>query len=301
MRSMLLTGLISASLCGCNSSAVKAPDGLLGGTRSEFVQTREQRAREYEAAGALFEAKREWQMIDAATSGSSRARVEAERLGRAADLRAKRHFSFARAAKKRSDFKSAELELLKVLALKPDDAGAIKMLKQLEHRLSYARLAATPRVSDVVESEVDVYTAPSNRPENDRDDIESTQDSGSSAQSTRISGSPKKKNDRKKKTAQGGNSVRLGLAHLSRREYELALEYFVTARENGEGSPEAVQRYLSETRKSLADQHYKQGVLAFRAAQYDQAVEEFEQALEYAPGHKKARFYYSSAKTLQGR
>jgi hypothetical protein len=39
-------------------------------------------------------------------------------------------------------------------------------------------------------------------------------------------------------------------------------------------------------------------VSAFRAAQYDQAVVEFGKALEYEPGHQKARLYLTSAREL---
>lgn len=301
MRSIILVGLTAVALYGCNSSQVKVPDGLtLNTTRSDFIRTSEKKAREYEVAGALREAQREWLIIDAAMGGgSSSARAEAARLGRAAKARAKRHLKSAKAAKKRSDFRRAKLELLKVLALKPDDAEAIKMLKTLERRRSYASLAAAPRVSDIVQNEVDVYTAPSMQSKNHKGGIGMRNSGRPVARSSPANRGKSKTAARSPKVS--GTNFRRGLTHLSRNEYELALKFFVVAEKHGEGPAEDLDKYLAETRKLLADQHYNQGVVAFRAAHYDRAVNEFALALEYSPGHRKARFYHSSAKTLQGK
>lgn len=239
-------------------------------------------------------------MIDAAMGGgSSSARAEAARLGRAAKSRAKKHLKSAKAAKKRSDFRRAELELLKVLALKPDDAEAIKMLKTLERRRSYASLAAAPRVSDIVQNEVDVYTTPSMQSKNHKGSNRMRNGGGTVTRSP--PGNRKMSKTIARSSQVSGTNFRRGLTHLSRDEYELALKSFVSAEKHGEGPAEDLDRYLAETRELLADQHYKQGVVAFRAAHYDRAVSEFALALEYSPGHQKARFYHSSAKTLQGK
>ena len=299
-HTLFLPALFVTFLSGCTSSPEKLYDYLdLNALNKKFVKTHEQMARKYEAEGALNDARREWQLIAAVQQPEvSLAQNEISRLERKAALRVKEHLTAARRAERRADYKAARLELLKALALEPDNVSAIKKIKALEVGRSYATLALVPRVSDIVESEVEVYTAPHVHTWNDNNGSSLSVEGKARNARVMLSKEQTKKSVRKSRAKGGENNFQRGVTHFSRKEYKLALQYFLIARNKDEGEREILDDYLVRTRQALASQHYNQGVVAFRAARYDQAVDEFEQALEYAPEHKKARFYHSSAKAL---
>ncbi|MCP5014894.1 MAG: hypothetical protein GY938_06360, partial [Ketobacter sp.] len=234
-------------LSGCNSSPAKLYDYLdLNALNKEFVKTHEQMARKYEAEGALSEARREWQLVAAVQQPeASSAQVEIARLERKATVRVKEHLTAARRAERRADYKTARLELLKALALEPDNVSAIKKLKELEARRSYAGLALVPRVSDIVESEVDVYTAPHIDAWNDSKGSSATV--GDKDPTARILSSKEqtKKSVRKSRAKGVENSYQRGLTHFSRKEYKYALQYFLIARRKDEGEQESLDKYLA--------------------------------------------------------
>ena len=165
-------------------------------------------------------------------------------------------------------------------------------------RRSYAKLAVAPHVSDAIENEVDVYLGSDVRSETDKGNSNSAAKTGSNSLPL-PSGKSVYQNEQKLEINGIANNFQRGLTHLSSEEYEQALHYLLIAQKKSEKSPEIIDIYLLKTRQALANQHYDQGVTAFRAELYDKAVEEFEQALEYVPDHQKARFYHSSAKALQ--
>ena len=298
-RLVPLLGVLALVLAGCNSVPSKYSETLaLRKIKLEFITNHERLARSHEANGALNEARRDWQLILAVVPDKAAVLAVIARLDEAISKRVREYRQAADAAEKKSDYASAQLALLKSLALRPDDSAVIKRLKDLEGRRAYAALALTPRVSDVVESEVDVYTAPGTRSASDAAGNEAVSEAPLRARPLPSTENP----DRlvRATSADQSNSFNQGVLHLSRKEYEAALESFQQARNVGEEPDQRLEKYIKETRRVLADRHYELGVLAFRSARYDQAVNEFEQALRYVPGHHKARFYHSSAKELQG-
>lgn len=299
-----LPALLTFFLCGCSSSPTKFSEySNLDNLSQKFVEIHMRLARKHEADGAVNEALREWQLIDAVMQpNSSSARVEIARLEQKVSTRVQKHIQAAHGAERRGDYTTARMELLKALALKPYETRAIKKLKELEKRRSYTSLALLPIESEVIENEADHYTSSSisSRIDDHRDRISASLSKKSNSRAVSDKAQSNKE-VRKYETTGINNSFQRGLAHWSRKEYKHALQYFLIARRKDEGKQKLVDKFLARTRRALAKQHYEQGVIAFRAARYDQAVNEFEQALEYAPEHKKARLYHSSAKTLQRR
>lgn len=286
----------TAVLTGCNSMPAELP-GVFGlqQAKNDFASGRTQRARTLEADGALRQALQEWQVIQAVLPNSTVVKTEIVRLQGVIDERQEQHGHTAKVAARRADHRAAQLELLKALALKPDDSKVIGMLKEIEGRRAYASMAAAPRISDKVESEVDVYTAPGAQ-----SDVEAKPSASGNAQSERAVPAVIHRSDVESSDRTQNENTSRGIAHLSRKEYRAALSCFMEAKHTASRPDARLEKYISETRQALADRYYEKGVLAFRSAHYDQAVSEFEQALHYAPGHHKARFYYSSAKELQG-
>ena len=283
-------------LSGCSSTPNGYADEIaLRKIKRDFVTNHERLARSYEADNALNEARREWQLIHALAPQRSDTRLEISRLDKEINKRFGVHREAALAAEKRADYEEAVLEWLKSLALQPDNSQAIRKLQNLEGRRAYAGIVSEPRVSDVVAREVDVYTAPSVRsggaPAEPKTVPEQLADEPLSA-SIEHPGAERVKADE-------NNRFRRGMSHYSRKEYEAALKFFLQAQQAGEEPREQVERRIAETRRMLADWHYQQGIVAFRSARYGQAVDQFEQALHYVPGHHKARFYRSSAQELR--
>ena len=293
-KTLSLSGLFAIVVSGCSSPAMNSSEySNLNTVKSEFIKTHEQIARKYESDGALNEAWREWKIIDAIRAPeTSPARVEIVRLERMMALRFKDHLDAALMAEGKADYKTAETEFLKALALKPDNTQAVSKLKSMVSRRSYAKLALVPHVSDAIENKADVYS------ETDKGNSNSAAKTGSTPLPL-PSGKSVYQNEQKLEIKGGANNFERGLTHLSRKEYKQALHYLLIAQKKSEKSQEIIDIYLLKTRQTLAKQHYDQGVTAFRAELYDKAVEEFEQALEYVPDHQKARFYHSSAKALQ--
>lgn len=293
-KTLSLSGLFAIAVSGCSSPAIYSPENPnLNTVKSEFIKSHEQIARKYESDGALNEAWREWKIIDAIRAPeTSPARVEIVRLERMMALRFKDHLDAALMAEGKADYKTAETEFLKALALKPDNTQAVSKLKSMVSRRSYAKLALVPHVSDAIENKADVYS------ETDKGNSNSAAKTGSTPLPL-PSGKSVYQNEQKLEIKGGANNFQRGLTHLSRKEYKQALHYLLIAQKKSEKSQEIIDIYLLKTRQTLAKQHYDQGVTAFRAELYDKAVEEFEQALEYVPDHQKARFYHSSAKALQ--
>ena len=259
---------------------------------------REQRARALEAEGALRPALQEWELIQTVSPSAEDVDAEIARLRYTIDIRFAEHRNTARAAAVRSDYRAARVALLKALALKPDDVKAIAELKSLEGRRAYASMVDAPRVSDVIEREIDVYTAPERRSVDDNP-VDS-EPSGTNA--AKLREAPQRSAGQREAMASNvaGDNTRRGIAHLSRSEHAAALELFLQEKRNSDAPNDELDALIAETRHALADHHYAKGVLAFRSADYDRAVSEFELALKYAPDHHKARFYHSSAKQLRG-
>lgn len=295
-----LPGLFAIALCGCSSPAINfSAFPELNTINNTFVKTHQQTALKYESEGALNEARREWKIIDAIRGPeSSRAHFEIVRLERMVALRVKQHFNAALLAEGKADYKTAQIEFLKALALKPDNVHVVSKLKSMVGRRSYANLALAPLVSDAVENKVDIYIGSNAYSENDEGNSNSATEKGSIPLPL-PSKKPVNKSMRKFDIKEGANNIQRGQAHLMRKEYKLALHYFLITEKKAEVSQEIVNKYLAETRQALAKQHYDQGVILFRAQKYDKAAENFEQALNYVPNHQKARFYLLSTKALQ--
>jgi tetratricopeptide (TPR) repeat protein len=299
-KTLSLSGLFAIAVSGCSSPAMYSSEySNLNTVKSEFIKTHEQNARKYESDGALNEAWREWKIIDAIRASETfPVRVEIVRLERMMALRVKDHLDAALMAEEKADYKTAETEFLKALALKPDNTQAVSKLKSMVSRRSYAKLALAPHVSDAIENGADVYLGPDVRSETDKGNSNSAAKTGSNPLPL-PSGKSVYQNEQELEIKGETNNFQRGLTHLSRKEYKQALHYLLIAQKKSEKSQEIIDIYLLKTRQTLAKQHYDQGVTAFRAELYDEAVEEFEQALEYVPDHHKARFYHSSAKALQ--
>jgi hypothetical protein len=302
MRSVIWRGLLvcSSSLlfAACNSVPNQESVGYdLARARMGYAAQCAERARAFEADNALRQALEQWELVLVVDPGSREAQAEVVRLRHAIEGRVAHHSRAAKKAMKRSDYRAARLAMLKALALKPDDAALIAELRSIEGRSAYAILADAPRVSDKVESEIDVYTAPGAR---------SANETPAEAPSRRIApaglaaGSDPLAKQRDVIAAEAEKNTILGLKSLSRRQYAMALELFLRAKAASDGPNARLDSLIDTARQALAEHHYEQGVNAFRSANYGLAVNEFEQALHYAPDHHRARFYYSSAKQLQG-
>jgi len=297
IKPALLCIVLAMVLPGCSSTPNNYSEKLaLQKIKRDFVTNHERLARAYEADNALNEARREWQLIHALAPQRSGARTEIARLDQEINKRFGAHRKAAVDAEKRADFEKARLELLKSLALKPDNLQVIRKLKNLEGRRAYAGIALAPRVSDDIVREIDVYTAPSARSGKAPNEQKQVPKKFADDQP------PSSKNYPGVERANADENSRFnrGMEHFSREEYETALKFFLQAQQAGEKPSAQLEKHIAKTRRVLADRHYERGVLAFRSARYDQAVNEFEQALHYVPGHHKARFYHSSAQELRG-
>jgi tetratricopeptide (TPR) repeat protein len=231
----------------------------------DFVREHEQLARSYESDGSFQHALQEWLIISAVIPDALEPQTEIGRLERVITERVTRYLQAAKAALARSDYAGAQLQLLKVLALQPDNQEAIGKLRKLEARRAYNRLAHAPKVSRKV---IRTYKAPTEQPMG--------------------------------KAGEKSN-LKQALLHLSNEQYEAALERFILARKLEEASDNVLEEYIINTRNTLAEQHYDKGVIAFRATRYSQAVVEFKMSLKYNLGHQKARLYLETASELQTR
>lgn len=297
---LFLPGLFTIALVGCSSpQTLHVENPELDTIKRQFIKSHQQIARKYESENALNQARREWKIIDAIQlPETSLAPIEIARLERVAALRIKQHLEAAHTAEMKSDYKTAQLEFLKALALQPDNARAVNGLKSMVGRRSYANLALAPEVSDAIDNPVDVYIDPDVYAENGK--VNSKFVSKIGGKSLQLPGNETVyKNLQKTEINGSANNIQRGLAHLSRKEYKHAVQYFLIAQKKGEESQEIVDEYLEKAYQALAKQHYNKGVIAFRAGLYDKAVKQFEQALDFVPDHQKAHFYLSSAKALQ--
>ena len=278
------------SLLGCQS----VPSGLddafpAAGLKQRLIDLHRQQARRLEAQGALLEAQREWQLVHALSPTDSDAEDQIRRLGDAIDQQFAHHLAGAERALARSQGGPARSHLLRALALKPDDARAIDLIRRHEAQLAYARLDAAPSVARGAVSEEEVYLADHDRAGRNEGQREST-----AAASLGAGG----------RGADNGNRsdeerLKQGLRHLSRGEYQRALEAFERIQAAAGNQDPRLEQYIAETHRALADHHYGLGVAAFRAARYADAAEQFRLVLEHAPDNHKARYYLSSAESLQ--
>jgi hypothetical protein len=257
-----IISLTTAALClaGCTATL---PRTLM--TKRDFVRQHEQRARRHESDGSLQSALQEWLIVSAVIPEATEPQSEITRLEKSIDEGVAICQQAAKAAVVKSDYAGARLQLLKALALQPENQEAIAELRKLEARHVYARLADAPKVSG---NAIGAYNAP---PE--------------------------------QQVGKGGErgNLRLALLYLSKEKYEAALQSFILARKHGEAADEVLDEYINKIRDSLAEQHYDKGVIAFRAARYKQAVAEFKMSLKYKPGYEKARLYLETASELQSR
>ena len=197
----------------------------------------------------------------------------------------------ARSAAEKYDYQRAQLYHLKTLALQPDNAEAIGELKKLEMRRAYGGLAQVPKVS---RNAVRAYAESAGAPDAQYD-LGATDAAPASAKEVQKTAVETGSGD------QGRGNLKMALQHLSNREYEAALRRFKLAQEKKEAPAPILEKHITEMQNLLAEQHYDNGVSAFRAARYELAVSEFKKALSYDPEHQKARLYLGSASELQMR
>lgn len=288
---IIALGIAALQLGGCGTAPALDTDyWSSGATKREFVQKHKQMARSYESDGSLQHALQEWLIISAVVPVASEPRTEVDRLEKLIASAVRKQQFAAKAAIAKSDYGRAQLQLLKILALQPDNPHAFGELKKLELRRTYAGLARAPKVSGKA---IQAYAVPRMRPGESKD---GSSDSGNAPGSI----------GNAKKTPPVGSSggkgnLQLALGHLSNREYEAALERFMLAQKLKEAPAPILEKHIADMRSALAERHYDNGVSAFRAARYDQAVSEFKKALGYDPEHQKARLYLGSASELQMR
>jgi tetratricopeptide (TPR) repeat protein len=247
-----------------------------------FISEHRNAAQTLEARGALREAQREWQLINAITPGDEADR-HIQRLEAEIAAGFERHRKAARAAARKGQYRRSRQQLLKALALRPEDGSVISDLKAVEARLAYAAMPAEPNVAKGRQSEVEVYTA-------------QRQQSRKTASPGR---QPGQSVERLKQDEQPGAVSQQQVADLvAQGRYEAAFKNLQALRQSTGADPE-IDAQIAKIRRILAEQHYTRGVVAFRDARYGEAVNEFEQTLRYQPDHHKARFYLSSAQSLK--
>lgn len=247
-----------------------------------FIDEHRSAAQTLEARGALREAQREWQLIDAVTPGDAGAKQHIRRLQAKLAEQFERHRKAAHTAARKGQYRQSRQQLLKALALSPEAGSLISDLKSVEARLAYAAMPAEPKVAKGPQSEVEVYTA-------------QRQQSRKTASPVR---QPAKNVDRAKPYEQPGVVSRQQATDLvAQGRYEAALKHLQVLRQSTGADPQ-IDAQIAEVRGILAKRHYARGVDAFRNARYGEAVSEFEQTLRHEPGHHKARFYLSSAQAL---
>jgi Flp pilus assembly protein TadD len=293
-RWLIPLGIAAFQLGGCTSLPSDSWSAV--GAKRAFLTEHEQNARSYESRGSLALALREWLVISAVAPGAAEPLAEIGRLQGAIASRVEKKLREGKSALGKGRYADAELQFLKALALQPDNADAARELKALEGRRAFAKLAAAPKVSTEA---VSAYRAPSPEPD-DGSGYDAAEVAGAGRSSPPAAAEQAKTASAPTRPAVDGN-LRLALQDLSKHNYEAALQRFALARKSREASDEVLDRYIADTRKILAERHYDEGVSAFRAARYDQAIVQFSKALEYEPGHQKAKLYLTSARELEVR
>lgn len=282
MTRTLVALMLIPPLLGCQSTPVALGDLGRSGELTEFVADRRVAAERSESQGALRDALREWQLIDAVSPDDTHVRSEIGRLEKAIERKRLRHIEQARTAQRNGQLRRSREHLLHALALRPDQPPAIKELKAVEARIVYAAIPAVPEIETTPQSEVDVYT----QGRRESDVLRSKSGSGMAG-----AGSV------------GSNETDL-LRHanqlLAQGSYEAALQELLNLRESKRVGRE-IDVEIAKIRRVLAARHFARGVAAFRAERYEEAVSEFELTLRHEPDHHKARFYHSSAENLSNR
>jgi len=291
-RFVLPLGIAAFSLSGCSTHIPTLIDFRGTGSAQAAAEEHQRFAASYEAQGQWANALREWRIAHALEPSAQRPLEQAKRLEAQIAKSAQRHYRAATAARAAGNTRAARLAALRTLALKPDHAEAMALLRSLESNAVRTRLAAAPKRSKrpsapyMLESgdpgepaaPVPTVTLRSAYPEKStRGEVQGTLKAGT--------GEP--------------TNLRLGLDALSRNELRKALSYFKAAKQRQEAPPDVLDKHVKETHRALADRHYSAGVAKFRASRYGDAAVEFKRALEYDPGHSKARLYLSSATKLQ--
>ena len=292
-RWIVTLGVIAIQFAGCATApTIDVENGSLMSVKKGFAEKHERMARGYESSGSLRRALEEWRAISAVFPEASEPKVEIERLLQLISDRTTKHERRAKAALVKSDYDKARMRFLKMLALQPDNWEAIRALKKLEVKAGYARLASAPKVSSQV---VQTYAAPTINTNSQAEisTVNLKHPTGSAA-SVQLIPSPAN-------SSRNESNLKRALRYLSKKQYDTALAHFLLAREHKEASEDVLNKHIAYTRAVLAEQHYDNGVSAFRMASYDLAVAEFKKALEYNPQHQKARLYMRSASELQVR
>jgi tetratricopeptide (TPR) repeat protein len=287
----ILLSIVAFHFSGCRTSI---PDlAASRGTSAARLAAEEHQhnAANYEAQGQWANALREWRIAQALLPGAQRPADEVERLEKKIERSSTRHYRAAVAARAAGNIQSARLAALRTLAIKPEHAEAMELLRSLEASAVWARLAAAPKVSKPLASqppghergETDKRAAISSPAILDANAKEPTQG--------HIQGAAKA-------SAPRWSHLRLGLDALSRNDLDKALQHFQVAKRLGEAPVDVLERHLNETRRALAERHCEAGVAMFRASRYGEAAVELRRALDYNPGHSRARLYLLSTTKL---
>jgi len=202
-----------------------------------------------------------------------------------ADKETKKHFQKGLSLKK-TDPSKARMEFLTALRIKPDFQPAIDELKDVHLLAAKIRLLAPSGDADTgVEDYLSVAL--------------SLYEDGDYAGAIHEFLKAKEKYPKNPEITKYLNLsyYKHGISLFEKGEYKESLRMFSNLRPDFEKAGE----YLKKVRaglKKMGEEYYKNGLKLFREQKLNQAIEQWNMALEIEPGHKKAKEYIEKAKNL---
>jgi tetratricopeptide (TPR) repeat protein len=311
---IVLVGSVLLSACALLGGEASREPSIAPGvaSRSESIDQRQQLAKRLRAAGDLAAAAAQWQVLMILQPDDIEFRQELESTRSALSRSAATSYENGMAALKSGDGEEAARLMLKVLALQPDHAEAMKVLRNLETekiaRVQGARASRVRRDGEMAKKNGQEAASAEYRRTYDLEQTIELFVAGDAQGGIRelhryVNANPKDKAGRKRiadvvfEQAQkfDTGATRERAAFL----YEQAIEF------RGEAFP-AWDARLAAARKTLANEYYEKGMRAYRG-DFDLAIKNWEICLKYNPQQvncslrlKEAQAFQKQMKRIEG-
>ncbi|MBI3815700.1 MAG: tetratricopeptide repeat protein [Nitrospinae bacterium] len=265
--------------------AVSKPPPVIINPFKPFLEEHIKRASSLEQQGNISGAAEEFKIALTIDPSNNEAKEGLRRLSDMADKETERHFQKGLSLKK-TDPSKARIEFLTALRIKPDYQPAIDELKENHLLVAKSRLLAPSGEADTgVEDYLSVAL--------------SLYEDGDYAGAIQEFLKAKEKYPKNPEITKHLNFsyYKQGIALFEKGEYKESLRMFSNLQPNFEKAGEYLKKVRAELKK-MGEDYYKNGLKLFREQKLNQAIEQWNMALEIEPEHKKAREYIEKAKNL---
>lgn len=320
LNKILFFLFFSTGLLGCALAPVKeTPKELFAAPEDRFARESIARAKEFEAAGQLPEALRQYKIALTVRPNDRPAKEGRERVEKALRKRAEEHYRAGLRMQKEGKQAQALQQFLTALRLRPDYPEALQMAltrrpvpaeKQVVQKVQPEPEVKEPPQELSVEEEALASSEKAPVQEEQKEDVDQIavyREHGMELYregryqealiefNKVLSG---RSDDSVAKDYSYRSSFELAVEFFQRREYLAAKEQFLISLKHNSNC-QRCHFYIRRSEELFKEMHYKQGIEFYGKEELAEAIMEWEMVRGLDPNYKRVDYYIKKAKDIQ--